>query len=109
MRGPRSAGATAHVSPGGYRRIRVHSKRFRRAGRELVRVADGDEPMIEVPRHGIDAKSIREVDEGSVAPVVYRSRRRGGPGGPAVARARDGVRLAALRLPEPAAVGSPAR
>ncbi|WP_433591270.1 immunity 49 family protein [Nocardia sp. CA-145437] len=62
--------------------------------------------MIEVPRHEIDAKSIREVDEGSVAPVVYRARRPVRPVGPNFSRSMDGVLLATMLLPDPAALRS---
>ncbi|MEU6584299.1 immunity 49 family protein [Nocardia sp. NPDC046763] len=59
--------------------------------------------MIEVPRHGIDARSIREVDEGSVAPVVYRSRMPVRPEGPNFSRSMDGALLATMLMSDPSA------
>ncbi|WP_040806429.1 immunity 49 family protein [Nocardia concava] len=67
--------------------------------------ADGD-PMIEVPRHEIDVRSIREVDEGSVAPVVGRARMPVRAAGPNFSRSMDGAVLARMLMVDPAGLRS---
>ncbi|BAW08877.1 immunity 49 family protein [Nocardia seriolae] len=67
--------------------------------------ADGD-PMIEVPRHAIDARSIREVDAGSVAAVVGRSRRPARAAGPNFSRSMDGILLARMLVADPGGLRS---
>ncbi|GAB2510116.1 immunity 49 family protein [Nocardia heshunensis] len=62
--------------------------------------------MIEVPRHDIDARSIREVDAGSVSPVVARSRQQTRPDGPNFSRSMDGILLARMLVSDPAALRS---
>ncbi|AYF76340.1 hypothetical protein D7D52_23750 [Nocardia yunnanensis] len=59
--------------------------------------------MIEVPRHDIDARSIREVDAGSVAPVVSLARLPARPDGPNFSRSMDGTLLARMLVTDPAA------
>ncbi|MVU81548.1 hypothetical protein GPX89_30445 [Nocardia sp. ET3-3] len=62
--------------------------------------------MIEVPRHAIDARSIREVDAGSVAPIVNRSRMPARPDGPNFSRSMDGAVLARMLITDPSALRS---
>ncbi|MEC3916127.1 immunity 49 family protein [Nocardia sp. CDC160] len=62
--------------------------------------------MIEIPRHAIDPRSIREVDEGSVAAVVGRVRVPPRPEGPNFSRSMDGTLLARMLMADPAALRS---